>query len=56
MVGNLRKCLGVVATTTIVTIVGTIYFRDGIIFKDFANGSFKLHDSILLGNKTKLDH
>jgi hypothetical protein len=57
MVGNLRKRLGVVVTTTITIIGITIYFRDGAIFQDFANGSFKLLDGILFRNKqTKPDH
>jgi hypothetical protein len=51
MEGNLRKCLGVVAATTIVVVVATIYFKDGAIFQDFSNDSFKLHDGILFGNK-----
>jgi hypothetical protein len=57
MARNLRKCPGVVAATTIVAIATTIYFRDGTIFQDFANGSFKLPNGILFGNKqTKPDH
>jgi hypothetical protein len=57
MVGNLRKRLGVVATTTIIVVATTIYFKDGAIFQDFANDSFKFLDGILFGNKqTKLDH
>jgi hypothetical protein len=57
MIGNLRKCLGVVVATTITDVAITIYFRNGTIFQDFANGSFKLLDGILFGNKqTKLDH
>jgi len=56
MVGTLRKHLGVVAIT-IVVVIATIYFKDGTIFQDFANGSFKLPNGILFGNKqTKLDH
>jgi hypothetical protein len=51
MVRNLKKCLSVVAVTTIVAVVATIYFKDGAIFQDFANGSFKLLDGILFGNK-----
>jgi hypothetical protein len=51
MVGNLRKHLGVVATITITTVATTIYFKGGTIFQDFANGSFKLLDGILFGNK-----
>jgi len=35
MVGNLRKCLGVVVAATIITVTTTIYFKDGIIFQDF---------------------
>jgi hypothetical protein len=47
----------VVAVTTIADVATTIYFRNGIVFQDFANGSFKLLDGILFGNKqTKLDH
>jgi hypothetical protein len=43
--------------TTIAPIIITINFKDGTIFQDFANGSFKLLDGILFGNKqTKLDH
>jgi hypothetical protein len=30
MAGNLRKCLGMVVVVTIVAIIVTIYFRDGI--------------------------
>ncbi len=57
MAWNLRKCLGVVAVTTIVAIATTIYFKDGAIFQDFANDSFKLHDGILFGNKqTRPNH
>jgi hypothetical protein len=57
MIGNLRKRLSVVATTTIADVATTIYFRNGTIFQDFANGSFKLLDDILFGNKqTKPDH
>jgi hypothetical protein len=57
MVGNLRKHLSVVATTTFAIVIATIYFKDGTIFQDFANGSFKLPNGILFGNKqTKLDH
>ncbi len=51
MAGNLRKRLGVVIIATIPVFATTIYFRDGTIFQDFANGSFKLHDGILCGNK-----
>jgi hypothetical protein len=51
MVRNLKKRLGVVATTTIVVVATTIYFKDGTIFQDFANGSFKKFDGILFGNK-----
>jgi hypothetical protein len=50
MVRNLRKCLGVV-TTTIAIVVATINFRDGTIFQNFANGSFKLLDGIFFRNK-----
>jgi hypothetical protein len=57
MAGNLMKCLGVVATSTIIVVTTTIYFRDGTIFQDFANDSFKLPDGILFGNKqTKPNH
>jgi len=53
---NLKKCLGVVAATTIVVVATTIYFRDGAIFQNFANVSFKHPNGILFGNKqTKLD-
>ncbi len=46
-----------VVVTTIVAITGTIYFKDGAIFQDFANDSFKLHDGILFGNKqTRPNH
>jgi hypothetical protein len=38
-------------TTTIRTVATTIYLRDETIFEDFANGSFKLPNSILFGNK-----
>ncbi len=53
MAWNLRKCPGVLAIATIVVVATTIYFRDGTIFQDFANGSFKLPDGILFGNKHK---
>ncbi len=57
MARNLRKHLNVVAAATITTIAATIYFKDGAIFQDFANGSFKYPDGILFGNKqTKPDH
>ncbi len=57
MVRNLKKRLGVVATTTIVVVAATIYFKDGTIFQDFVNGSFKFFDGILFGNKhTKANH
>jgi hypothetical protein len=57
MVGNLRKRLGVVVAKTIAIVVTTIYFKDGAIFQDFANGSFKFLDDILFGNKQKkFDH
>ncbi len=52
MAWNLRKCLSVVVIVTT-----TIYFRDGTIFQDFANGYFKLLNGILFGNKeTKPNH
>jgi hypothetical protein len=51
MVRNLRKHLSVVARATIIIVVGTIYFKNGAIFQDFANGSFKLPIGILFGNK-----
>jgi hypothetical protein len=57
MAGNLRKHLGVVAATTIIVVAATIYFKDGAIFQDFANDSFKFLDGILFGNKqTKPNH
>ncbi len=43
--------------TTIALVVVTINFKDGTIFQDFANSSFKLPNGILFGNKqTKPDH
>jgi len=51
MVGNLKKLLGVVVVATIEVVATTIYFKDGTIFQDFANGSFKLPNGILFGNK-----
>jgi hypothetical protein len=52
MACNLKKHLGVV-----VVVATTIYFRDGAIFQDFSNGSFKLPNGILFGNKQKkIDH
>jgi len=57
MAGNLKKHLGVVTMATITIVVITIYFKDGTIFQDFANGSFKLPNGILFGNKKpKHDH
>jgi hypothetical protein len=57
MARNLRKHPSVVTTITIAAIATTIYFRDGAIFQDFANGSFKLPNGIVFGNKqTKPDH
>jgi hypothetical protein len=51
------KRLGVVAIVTIATVATTIYFKDGTIFQDFANNSFKLPNGILFGNKqTKPNH
>jgi DNA/RNA endonuclease YhcR with UshA esterase domain len=57
MAGKLRKHLGVVTITTIAIVVTTIYFKDGTIFQDFANGSFKLPNGIFFRNKqAKPDH
>jgi hypothetical protein len=53
--GNFRKRLGVVAAATIAAVAAAIYFTDGAVFQDFANG--KLPDGLLFGNKqTKPDH
>ncbi|CAM6060221.1 unnamed protein product [Sphagnum tenellum] len=53
--GKLRKRLGVVAAATIAAVAAAIYFTDGAVFQDFANG--KLPDGLLFGNKqTKPDH
>jgi uncharacterized protein (DUF486 family) len=35
MAGNLKKHLSVVITTTIVSVVVTIYLKNGVIFQDF---------------------
>ncbi|CAK9883084.1 unnamed protein product [Sphagnum jensenii] len=52
--GKLRKRLGVVAAATIAAVAAAIYFTDGAVFQDFANG--KLPDGLLFGNKqTKPD-
>ncbi len=53
MAWKLRKRLGVVASTTIAVVAATIYLKNGVVFQDFTNGSFKFLDGILFGNKPR---